>query len=184
MVFGGIAGVVSTEQGETDGLGQVPSINTKSNEVAGMQDIYRRTLAASWSSRVGDPPADKLIEGLFSGSSTLPSGTQSGRAGQPAEDSNEISSNDTDSRRTVSGDRLSPSFERQRNSPSSATFSSGERSPDFTSAVSRTKKHGSTEQQLYDNAQGKTWKTRSPSYELTEFDVREDLRSWEVSAKE
>lgn len=185
MVFGGIAGVVSIEQGEAGDHGQIPTINTKSNEVSDMQDIYRRTLAASWSSRVGDTPADKLIEGLFSGGSPSPSGTQGGRAGRLVEDNHDVSSNDTDSRRTVSGGRLSPSFEKQpRTSPSSSLFPSEDRGPEFTSDIGQTKKRGSIEQQLYNGAKGKSWKSRSPSNELSEFDVREDLRSWEVSAME
>lgn len=185
MAFGGIAGVVSTEQGEATFHGPAPSIDMKNNELAEMQDIYRRTLTASWGSRVGDQPADKLIEGLFSGGCTPPTGVQRGRTVQATEENVDVSMNDADSRRTASAGRLSPgSAGHRRNSPSSNTFRIEDRGPDFPSAVGPTKKRGSIEQQLHDKAKGKGWKSRSPSHELSEFDVREDLRSWEVSAKE
>ncbi|KAF7592556.1 hypothetical protein BBP40_012716 [Aspergillus hancockii] len=68
MVFGGITGVVSAEQADPDDLGPLPSIHTQSREAADMQDMYRRTLAASWNCRTDDIPADKLVEDLFAGS--------------------------------------------------------------------------------------------------------------------
>ncbi|KAL4896641.1 mitochondrial inner-membrane-bound regulator-domain-containing protein [Aspergillus ambiguus] len=69
MVFGGIAGVVSSEQGDPVDLGRLPSLSSQSTEVSDLQDMYRRTLAASWNSNSDDLPADKLIEELFSGRS-------------------------------------------------------------------------------------------------------------------
>ncbi|KAJ6144441.1 hypothetical protein N7470_008336 [Penicillium chermesinum] len=65
-VFGGIARVVA-DPGDSDELGHLPSMNTKSREISDMQDMYRRTLAASWISRPCDLPADKLIEEIFKG---------------------------------------------------------------------------------------------------------------------
>lgn len=182
MVFGGIAGVVSAEQAEVDEQGHIPSINTKNNEVADMQDIYRRTLAASWNSRVGDTPADSLIESLFSGNPTLSSEVQSGRPGR-MEDDSEVSLNDADSGRMSSADRLSPGFDKRNRSSPSSSFRNGDGGSDFASSA-RSLKRGSIQQQLYDKAKGKGWKNRSPSHELSEFDVREDLRSWEVSSME
>lgn len=183
MVFGGIAGVVSSEQAEIDDHGQVPSINAKSNEVADMQDIYRRTLAASWSSRVGDTPADSLIESLFSGNSTLSSEAQSGRAVR-TEDGHEILLNDADSGRMGSADRLSPGSDKRSRSSPSNSLRNGDVGPDFTPAAGRSLKRGSIQQQLYGKSKGKALKSRNPSHELSEFDVREDLRSWEVSTRE
>lgn len=187
MAFGGIAGVVSTEPGEGDDHGQMPSIraNPQSNEATDMQDVYRRTLAASWTSRTGDTPADRLIESLFSGSSALSGETQLERVGHQGEDNPEIPSNNINSRQTISTGRLSPSFiGGQRQDSPSSLFRSEDTGSTFTSNSGRSKKRRSIEQQLYEKAKGKGWKHRTPSDELSEFDVREDLRSWEVSAKE
>jgi hypothetical protein len=74
-VFGGIAGFVAN-----DALNEpvdaatlppttthVPSISNKSRDVAELQDMYRRALAASWASPPGELPADQCIEDIFAG---------------------------------------------------------------------------------------------------------------------
>jgi len=63
-VFGGIAGIVAGEQGEQDEY--MPSIS-KSHDAGELQDMYRRTLAASWLCQAGELPADQCIEDIFSG---------------------------------------------------------------------------------------------------------------------
>ncbi|KAM0333446.1 hypothetical protein ACHAQA_002108 [Verticillium albo-atrum] len=64
-VFGGIAGITS-EQVEQDDAGQLPTI-AKSREHAEAQDMYRKTLAASWTRQPGELPADQCIEDIFAG---------------------------------------------------------------------------------------------------------------------
>ncbi|RVX70137.1 hypothetical protein B0A52_06309 [Exophiala mesophila] len=64
MVIGGIAGVLSTEAGEGE---DIPSITSKTRELSEAQDIYRRTLAATWACQVGELAPDQLIEDLFAG---------------------------------------------------------------------------------------------------------------------
>ncbi|KAI9720827.1 MAG: hypothetical protein M1812_002666 [Candelaria pacifica] len=66
-VFGGIAGIMAGEQGEQDDLGHMPSMSSKSRETGELQDMYRRTLAASWASQAGDLTADACIEDIFAG---------------------------------------------------------------------------------------------------------------------
>ncbi|CAG8092507.1 unnamed protein product [Penicillium salamii] len=180
-VFGGIAGVVhSTEQPIEDDLGQLPSINTKSREMADMQDMYRRTLAASWSSRACDLPADKLIEELFAGSSCWNNDTHNANAASTGGHRESLLSADAAARQSRTGKYLSPSFERRPKSSSSAHSHSNEKTPDSLATLGHPKKGGSIEQQLYDGAKGRGWKAPSSNDELSEFDVREDLRSWEV----
>ncbi|CAG8415902.1 unnamed protein product [Penicillium salamii] len=180
-VFGGIAGVVhSTEQPIEDDLGQLPSINTKSREMADMQDMYRRTLAASWSSRACDLPADKLIEELFAGSSCWNNDTHNANAASTGGHRESLLSADAAARQSRTGKYLSPSFERRPKSSSSAHSHSNEKTPDSLATLGHPKKGGSIEQQLYDGAKGRGWKAPSTNDELSEFDVREDLRSWEV----
>jgi len=45
---------------------------------------------------------------------------------------------------------------------------------------------GSIEQQIFDNSKAKGLRSRATGneQEVSEFDVREDLRSWEISPKE
>lgn len=181
-MFGGIAGVVhSTEQPIDDDLGQLPSINTKSREIADMQDMYRRTLAASWSSRACDLPADRLVEELFAGSSCWNNDAHNANASAPpAYNQKFLLSAETPTQQGHSGKKLSPSFERRPKSSSSARSRSNEKAPDSLAALSHPKKGGSIEQQLYDGANGRSWKAPGKNNELSEFDVREDLRSWEV----
>ncbi|KAL4793571.1 mitochondrial inner-membrane-bound regulator-domain-containing protein [Aspergillus venezuelensis] len=181
MAFGGIAGVVASEQAEADDSGQIPLINTQSREVADMQEMYRRTLAASWTSHADDMPADKLIEGLFSGNvGQSDSRDADGHSGGGHHDERPNSGAGATGQ---SGTRnlLSPSYDR-RAKGSSRNFNAS-KGLDFSPAIDRPEKNGSIEHQLYDNAKGKSWRNRNNDHELSEFDVREDLRSWEVARR-
>ncbi|QPG94614.1 hypothetical protein C2857_006546 [Epichloe festucae Fl1] len=63
-VFGGIAGLVGSEV--EDDASPIPNIS-KPRDAAEIQDVYRRTLAASWSRQPNELPADECIEDIFSG---------------------------------------------------------------------------------------------------------------------
>ncbi|KAL4769329.1 N-terminal C2 in EEIG1 and EHBP1 proteins-domain-containing protein [Aspergillus nidulans var. acristatus] len=182
MAFGGIAGVVASEQAEADDSGQLPLMNTQSREVADLQEMYRRTLAASWTSRADDIPADKLIEGLFSGSygRTDQRDLDPGQATEGHHDGRSISGAGA-AGQSGSRNLLSPTFERR--TKSSSRHSNGSKALDFSPAIEHGKS-GSIERQLYDNVKGKSWRSRNTEHELSEFDVREDLRSWEVNSKQ
>lgn len=81
-VFGGIAGIMAGEQADQDDVGcaysfldvwdkilmciDMPSIS-KSRDHGELQDMYRRTLAASWAANSSELPADKCIEDIFNG---------------------------------------------------------------------------------------------------------------------
>ncbi|KAJ5157283.1 uncharacterized protein N7482_008383 [Penicillium canariense] len=184
-VFGGIARVVHTaEPGDSEELGHLPSINTKSREVADMQDMYRRTLAAKWTSRARDLPADKLIEELFAGSSCWNNESHNIHSNAHSNENRDYLNVEAASRKTRSGKRLSPSFEKRPKSSSSNHSHGSGKTPDALSTLSRSQKGGSIEQQLSDEEKGWGWKHRNADQELTEFDVREDLRSWEIATKE
>ncbi|PYI11195.1 hypothetical protein BO78DRAFT_458104 [Aspergillus sclerotiicarbonarius CBS 121057] len=182
MVFGGIAGVVSSEQSEHDDLGRLPTINTQSREVTDMQDMYRRTLAASWNSRADDLPADKLIEELFSGGISWADSLDAHAEKSVDHQADRLSPHGhSGARQIFSDNRLSPpSFERRPRSSSSNHHRNDAKGTESVPPIDHARKGGSIEQQLYDNPKGKAWKNRSSEFELSEFDVREDLRSWEV----
>lgn len=184
-VFGGIARVVhSAEPGDSEELGHLPSIITKTREVVDMQDMYRRTLAASWTSRACDLPADKLIEELFAGSSCWNNESHNIHGDTYADNHNDHLSAEAVSQQTPSGKRLSPSFERRHKSISSSHSLGSGKTPDSHSTLGHSQKGGSIEQQLYDGAKGRGWKQRHTEHELCEFDVREDLRSWDIAVKD
>lgn len=168
-----------------DEFGHLPSIDTKSREIADMQDMYRRTLAASWSSRACDLPADQLVEELFAGSSGWNNDAHNANAGISAGDHRDaLLSAETAPRQSRSGKKLSPSFERRPKSTSSNRSHNSSKTPDSLVALGHQKKSGSIEQQLYEGVKGRVWKAPDANNELSEFDVREDLRSWEIVPKE
>lgn len=177
-VFGGIARVVhSSEPGDSEELGHMASINTKSREVTDMQDMYRRTLAATWTSRACDMPADKLVEELFAGSSCWNNEAHNSPILSESDHSPYLGT-ETAARPSRSGKRLSPGFEGRRKS------ASANRSHGDSKKLDTLQKGGSIEQQLYDGAKGRNWKERDAENALSEFNVREDLRSWEITTHE
>ncbi|PNS16249.1 hypothetical protein CAC42_6356 [Sphaceloma murrayae] len=67
-VFGGIAGIISSEAADAPEEGaHMPSLSSKSRETGELQDMYRRTLAASWAAQPDEPRADECIEDIFAG---------------------------------------------------------------------------------------------------------------------
>lgn len=89
-VFGGIAGLMAGEQVERDDAGRKcsliysllpiashtnpsePPTLAKSRDQAEIQDMYRKSLAASWSRHPGELPADECIENIFAGGDGWP----------------------------------------------------------------------------------------------------------------
>lgn len=186
MVFGGIAGVVSEQTDGDDHLGPVPSINTKSRETGDLQDMYRRTLAASWSCRPGELPPDQLVEDIFAGGAGWAPAAQSSRperAGRGSySETNSMS--DGDSRKTLQTNRLSPYLEKRPKSSSGNSSPLDSKGGEFSSGSESPSGRGSISQQLYESGMGKKWKHRRPAPEVSEFDVRDNLRSWEISVKD
>ncbi|KLJ10352.1 hypothetical protein EMPG_14261 [Blastomyces silverae] len=159
MVFGGIGGIISAEQGDLQNSSSIPSINSRSREAGDLQDMYRRTLAASWACRAGELPPDRLVEDIFAGGDGWESGAPSLRLDDDNEESTSFS--DADSRRTIrdgTDDRRSKS-----------SFGGHRR------GLSKSKENLEL---LGYGMRPRKGKAR----EVSEFDLREDLRSWEISA--
>ena len=177
-VFGGIAGIMTAEQGDTDDGNTVPSMSSKARESGKLQDMYRRTLTASWAAQAGELPADKCIEDIFAGGDGW--GKEQGDSVAPSTKivggSTEEDESDGDNRtvrghrRHTSGshDTLKPGH-RQRNS---------KRSDPSTGPVSG---RGSIAQHLRSSRDSQKHDQKQ-SHEVDEFAAREDLRSWEISA--
>ncbi|PGH17350.1 hypothetical protein AJ79_01234 [Helicocarpus griseus UAMH5409] len=157
MVFGGIAGIISAEQGDLENSGSIPSINSRSRETGDLQDMYRRTLAASWACRAGELPPDLLIEDIFAGGDGWASGAPSLRLNDDNEDSASFS--DADSRRTV----RDGSSERRSNSSFGGHLRSDSKSKESLGNSDYGFRGG-----------------RRKCREVSELDLREDLRSWVI----
>ncbi|KAN0079774.1 N-terminal C2 in EEIG1 and EHBP1 proteins domain containing protein [Elaphomyces granulatus] len=180
MVFGGITSLMPSEHGDLDDLSRMPSINT-SREVGDLQDMYRRTLAASWTCRSGELPPDQLIEDLFEGGAWWENAAPSSRSERSGGDEYDetASFSDTDSRKTVQGSRLSPTLERRPKASSRNHYRND--SKDTEDGIGG---RGSIERQVYDTTKERRWRSRGVSREVSEFDVREDLRTWEIAVKD
>ena len=219
-VFGGIAGVVSTEPGH-DG-NEIPSITNKTRELGELQDVYRRNLAATWACMAGELPPDKLIEDLFAGGDggrmeppqNPAGGFQLSHSNQhPRDDSAGSSTSDSESRRTVTPHHLSPdlirnhrgfggqhshnhdnghrkSHQRRVGSRSQDT-PGGSASSTITSNTSASDHalpggpvgRASIEQQIQHHPHmHRNTREHGHYQEVTEFDIREDLRSWQIKS--
>lgn len=178
MVIGGIAGVLTTEAGEGD---DIPSITSKTRELAEAQDIYRRTLAATWACQAGELPPDKLIEDLFAGGDGVrahPASKSEHRTTLgPNEDSMASSSSDETRRPATPRQHLTPQMAAHGHRRGGSTDSPSMQPAPRTSTISG---RSSIEQQIHASQQGQRRRDRSDVKERTEFDLREDLRSWQV----
>ena len=168
-VFGGIAGIMTSEQqsssthlgpphteGDAHSMqdGILPTLSTTNKELGELQDIYRRTLAASWASQPGELKADEAIEDIFA------CGDGWGKNGRPAP---------PESQRT------------QDRSGSGSSTPNPDSDTTHRKMGSVTRGILATGRDRY--AYGKHGKvTRKGAGEIDEFEVREDLRSWSVGA--
>jgi hypothetical protein len=184
MVFGGIAGILPPEHGEPDDLGSLPSINI-GRETGDLQDMYRRTLAASWTCRGGELPPDQLIEDIFAGGVGCPPEMQNSRSTDRHEDYDD-SVSDTGSRTTVQGNsRLSPNPEMRPKSVSSNHSRHDSKGTDDTIVGGSSGASGSLENHFRDSSgKGRRWQGQRSAREVSEFHVRPDLRTWEITVKE
>ena len=174
-VFGGIAGIMTAEQGDTDDGSNIPSMSYKARESGKLQDMYRRTLAASWAAQNGELPADQCIEDIFAGGDgwgpdhTTPNPSKLG--GSTEEDESDMDGRTVRGhKRNTSGshDTLKPGYRPRNNNKNDAT----------TGPVSG---RGSIAQHVRADHSSKKDLER-PSHEIDEFAAREDLRSWHISA--
>lgn len=186
MIAGGIAGVLTTEAGDGDDM---PTITSKTRELSEVQDLYRRTLAATWACQVGEMAPDKLIEDLFAGGDggQLPSTAPTPRLSHAAhmasrDESLGSSSSDADSRRTITPRHLTPDMARhghyghRRRGSSEVTATNISQSSTISG-------RSSLDQQMQHSQKERRRQKHDDSKELTEFDLRDDLRSWQVQVR-
>lgn len=186
MVFGGIAGILQTDtaQPPPGDLGDIPSISI-GRETGDMKDLYRRTLATSWTCRDGELPPDQLIEDIFQGGDGFPPGvapsssSRSDRTDDHSSYHEEGNISDSASRSTLHGggsSRLSPKPEKQRLSKASSR--SHHDRVESSSSTTLGAAYGEN-----DGSPGDWRSSRNPR-EVSEFDVRPDLRTWTITVRD
>jgi hypothetical protein len=198
---------MNTEAGEADDM---PTIANKSRELSEAQDTYRRTLAASWACDRGELPPDQLIEDLFSGGDggklDVPKQFRSFIEGWGRVVDDSSNSSDTDARREPPVGMLTPDMARQghRRGGSSGSAGSAGSGNETTSrpatpvgqgvsgrgSIEQQMKHSQHNQSIHhrhndrQHYHGHHRRRGQREYlEITEFDLRDDLRSWEIQAK-
>lgn len=183
MVIGGIAGILSTEPGDGEDM---PTVTSKTRELSEAQDLYRRTLAATWACHVGELPPDKLIEDLFAGGDggrmkppKPPAKLQPSPHFHIRDESLESSSSDAESRRTATPQHLTPETARTGHRRNVSSDVPGSHSSNSSNATVRPGMHQHTEHNHKDHRRRNQGAPPEPS----EFDLREDLRSWQVQVR-
>ena len=172
-VFGGIAGIMTAEQADGDDGNNVPSMSSNARESGRLQDMYRRTLAASWLAQAGELPADKCIEDIFAGGD----GWGTDQLGGSTEEEDEESDGDS---RTLRGHRRHTSGTGSRGTlkPTRQERKSSKCEPRTTGVVSG---RGSIADHIQSGSNAKNH-THRWMHEVDEFTSREDLRSWQISS--
>ena len=171
-VFGGIAGIMTSEQGDGEDGSNMPSMSSKAQEIGKLQDMYRQNLAASWAVQAGELPPDKCIEDIFAGGDGWGDWNASMLTGNTKDDDSDVDRGGGSARghhqRSSSGSTLKPSQRHHVKQDSGGP-------PAVVSG--RT----SIEQQVQANGGMKKLVT-TRKFEIDEFAEREDLRSWEIAA--
>ncbi|KAK4929881.1 hypothetical protein LTR49_003508 [Elasticomyces elasticus] len=190
-VFGGIAGIISSEQpvathphphnsnddpDNQDATSSYPTLSATNKEIGETQDLYRRTLAAYWSSQMPfEMRADECIEDIFAGGDGW---GKNGRPPRPVDEDAE-SQHQNGMLRGGSGSSTPNMDARPDSRPGSSNTTGG------VGGVGRRSVVGEAGRR-YSTFGGKTSKkarmppSRRGQGEIDEFEVREDLRSWNV----
>ena len=168
-VFGGIAGIMTSEQGDADDGSSMPSMSSKAQESGKLQDLYRRNLAASFAAQFGELPADKCIEDIFNGGDgwgnlQFVAPTYCSTTGGVGDDSD--------------GDRKTVRAHERHSSGATVKTPS---SPRKTSVMSSVSGRASIEQQVQSSTDAKKHFSKKIN-DINEIEARDDLKSWEISS--
>lgn len=173
---------MTAEQGQGDDFSHMPSISSKTREVGKLQDMYRKTLAASWAAQEGELPADECIEDIFAG------GDGWGKALKKTRKVTKPSRSSTDGEESDADRTTLKAHHRNTSSTHAKHASSKSKGYLRTSSRSNNKSdsgisgRASIEQQIQSSSTDTTAPTGRRADEIDEFTAREDLRSWEISA--
>ncbi|KAI9817733.1 MAG: hypothetical protein M1826_001489 [Phylliscum demangeonii] len=207
-VFGGIAGIISGEQMEQEEAGNLNPLNFRVSENRELQDMYRRTLAASFAAQAGELPADECIESIFAGGDGWRDGHEPPQSERAERRSRGSTITAADSPRQPPRDqqhRYPRRHERRRSTAGTAGGGgggSGGGGGELSRGSSRSASRESLRQSSMDRARdgrgdrhadgnaggggggGGGGQHSSPRGQVDEFEARGDLRSWIVSVND
>lgn len=153
----------------------MPSLSTKSKEHHEYQDMYRRNLAAFWTAQPGELKADECIEDIFDG------GDGWAKHEDPNHPTATRSTATTTAGRRNSHTQPTPNAFGNRSAHSPAPQSRYQSRSYNTPSSSGVSGRASLEQHANNMKAEAEASQNNRSYEVDEFNVREDLRSWKLS---
>lgn len=173
------------EQVDAEETGHMPAVTTKSREAGDeLRELYRRTLAAEWTCQPGELHADKCIEDIFAGGDGWGNKlrprdnhhrTMNGMS-RPSDDSgslNSLSDNEARNYHRVNNSNWQGFFRSRQDLKRTSRESLGKPSGGV-------KGRGSFEHQARQLKGDAERGNISRAHELDEFDLRDDLRSWNI----
>ena len=162
-------GIMNQDQRDPDDIGRLPTMPTRlSRETGEHQEIYRKTLAAGWSSQ--DLPADECIEDIFAGGDGW-----GGIIHTP--DSSVNDGNDTDDTEHLQVPGISKKGRLHRRHTPEERTASGARNHFRNGDSGRVTPENLTPSSSSDDRSSLVSRRRN---EVSELDMREDLRSWSI----
>ena len=170
---------MTAEQVDPDDLGHMPSMSTKTREIGKLQDMYRRTLAASWAAQAGELPADKCIEDIFAGGDGWGGARDAGVVPGMRMSVDYTDGHVNDVTRSY-GHQRKPSSQGSNKTAKPMMSAHLRNSGKSEAGVSG---RSSIEQQVQSwGGEIKMWGGGASAQEVDEFLAREDLRSWAISS--
>ena len=170
-------------------MADTASVTNKPREVGELQDMYRRTLAASWVAQEDELPADQCIEDLFSGGDGWKNGyrTTTYDVTMPGRDHRRkyMSRIEREDSGSPSGeDKTSPRHVRNHSAASGQSNLTVLSKASTRTGVNHARKHsrtGSANMTDRRATEGEAERGRSGKpIELGEFDLRDDLIAWKL----
>jgi hypothetical protein len=179
-IFGGIAGIMTTaEKGETE-EGHIPAMSSKiTRDIGEMQDMYRRTLTASYASQIRELPADECIEDIFAGGDGFGSKIGKVEFQNPFDSADENGSDGGHLVPPSKNRRYSHGPKSAQTAPNKSPRSSPRIGHGRNSSGPTAKRNG--DGQSTSSSDEHKHPTPRKANEVSEFDVRENLRSWSIS---
>lgn len=150
-------------------------MSSKTREHREFQDMYRRNLTAHWTAQPGEPRADECIENIFAGGDGW--GLQPDSYNHVADQKHGDGDRNQASRHSHARSRSGGFFKSTSTPPPSSTFRSKGPGPPVLSGVSG---RASLEQHANNMKAEADATTNQLPYEVDEFAIREDLRSWKL----
>lgn len=178
---------MTAEPVDPEDSGTMTAVTSKSREAGDeLRELYRRTLAAEWTSQPGELSADKCIEDIFAGGNGWGDKTNGYEATSPTKQRHStqidglrsLTDNDARHYQTAKHNGTWQGFFKRRQDIKRASRESLGKRDDISSRGTRGR--GSFEHQGHQmKGEGENGHHRPP-HEMDEFDLRDDLRSWKI----